>query len=195
MTLYSLHSVELFLSSAIGLNSPINSRRLLDDIDFISLYIHLILSLIINHHDNGDQAAKRFYRDPQYTKYFKQECIPVGCVPSAVVAVCWGGLPGGGVSAWWRGGVCLGGAYLRGVSQHSLRQTHPLDRILDTHFWQYYLAITSLRTVITMDPVSFAVVRFVSYTGTKKYWYLAGTFGRGFLFGWCLETNGWLLIV
>ena len=27
----------------------------------------------------------------------KQECIPVGCVPSAAVAVCWGGicLPGG----------------------------------------------------------------------------------------------------
>ena len=105
MTLYSLHSVEFFLSSIIGLNSPINSRRLLDDIDFISLYIHLILSLIINHHDNDDQAAKGFYRDPQYTKYSKQECIPVGCVPSAVVAVCWGGLPGGG---------CLpgGGGYL-----------------------------------------------------------------------------------
>ena len=106
--------MEFFLSSANGLNSPINSRRLLDDIDFISLYIHLILSLIINHHDNDDQAAKRFYRDPQYTKYFKQECIPVGCVPSAVVAVCWGGgLPGGGCLPGG-GGVCLGGAYLGG---------------------------------------------------------------------------------
>ena len=29
----------------------------------------------------------------------KQECIPVGCVPSAAVAVCWGGGWPGGVSA------------------------------------------------------------------------------------------------
>ena len=56
--------------------------------------------------------------------YHQQECIPVGCVPSAAVAA-WGGggLPKGwvsargvGVSAWgfWGclpGGVCLGGAY------------------------------------------------------------------------------------
>ena len=36
----------------------------------------------------------------------KQECIPVGCVPSATVAVCWGGVPdpGGGGCAW-SGGV------------------------------------------------------------------------------------------
>ena len=27
----------------------------------------------------------------------KQECIPVGCVPSAAVAVSWGGVPGLGV--------------------------------------------------------------------------------------------------
>ena len=44
MTLHSLHNVEFFLSSAIGLNSPINSRRLLDDIDFISLYMLLNIS-------------------------------------------------------------------------------------------------------------------------------------------------------
>ena len=49
----------------------------------------------------------------------KQECIPVGCVPSAAVAVCWGGvcLGGGvcpGVSA--QGGVCPGGCLHRGVS-------------------------------------------------------------------------------
>ena len=39
----------------------------------------------------------------------QQECIPVGCVPSAAVAVCWGG------------GVCPGG----GVSQHALGQAPP----------------------------------------------------------------------
>ena len=48
----------------------------------------------------------------------EQECIPVGCVPSAAVAVRWVGcLPGWvsaqGVSA--RGGVCLGGCLPRGV--------------------------------------------------------------------------------
>ena len=55
----------------------------------------------------------------KYGYIMKQECIPVGCVPSAAVAVCWGGLPGGrclpgGVSAWVvcmsaQRGVCPGG--------------------------------------------------------------------------------------
>ena len=31
----------------------------------------------------------------------KQECIPVGCVPPAVVAVCWGGVGGVCLSACW----------------------------------------------------------------------------------------------
>ena len=35
----------------------------------------------------------------------EQECIPVGCVPSAAVAVCWGGC----VCSW-------GGCLLQGVS-------------------------------------------------------------------------------
>ena len=59
-------------------------------------------------------------------KLSKQECIPVGCVPSAAVAVCSGGgegvpAPGGG-----EGGVCSGGCLVPGrgvVSQHALRQT------------------------------------------------------------------------
>ena len=65
--------------------------------------------------------------------YSKQECIPVGCVASAAVAVCWvggvypggssvclvGGLPGTG------GGICPGGVYQGGVSKHALRQTPP----------------------------------------------------------------------
>ena len=49
-------------------------------------------------------------------KLFEQECIPVGCVPSAAVAMSASG-PGGGVCLWSRGvsasgpggggGVCL----------------------------------------------------------------------------------------
>ena len=40
----------------------------------------------------------------------KQECIPVGCVPSAAVAVCWGSLLPAGVSApGW--GSATGGWY------------------------------------------------------------------------------------
>ena len=47
----------------------------------------------------------------KYGYIMKQECIPVGCVPSAAVAVCWGGGSSRGeVSA--RGGVCLGGVYV-----------------------------------------------------------------------------------
>ena len=44
-------------------------------------------------------------------KYYRQEeCTPVGCVPSATIAVCWGGV----------------------VSRHALRQTPPLwtDRLV-----------------------------------------------------------------
>ena len=72
----------------------------------------------------------------------KQEKIPVGCVPSAAVAIRGGvsaqgeGVCPGRVSAWgWgclpRRGVCLGGCLPRGlyprgcVSQHALRQTSP----------------------------------------------------------------------
>ena len=41
--------------------------------------------------------------------YLPQECIPVGCVPSTAVAVCWmgGGVSVRGLSARW--GVCPGG--------------------------------------------------------------------------------------
>ena len=57
----------------------------------------------------------------------KQECIPVGCVPSTTVAICWG-----------QGGLGV-------VSQHALRQTPHCgqrDRCKNITF------ATSLRTVI-----------------------------------------------
>ena len=39
-------------------------------------------------------ASNFFLKNDTYIKHFnKQECIPVGCVPSATVAVCQGGLP------------------------------------------------------------------------------------------------------
>ena len=53
--------------------------------------------------------------------YYKQECIPVGCVPSATVAVCWGGVPAqggylvvGGVPDPGRGGVPVPGVCVPG---------------------------------------------------------------------------------
>ena len=89
----------------------------------------------------------------------QQECIPVGCVPSAAVAVCWGGgacsrgmpgrggclLLGGACSrgpysqgdAWLGGGCSQGGSDPGGVvSQHALRQT-PLWT--DTHLLKHNL--------------------------------------------------------
>ena len=62
---------------------------------------HLLTLSIINRHGWLNVACL----------YVQQECIPVGCVPSAAVAVCWGR----GVSAWG-GGVCLVGCLPRGVS-------------------------------------------------------------------------------
>ena len=69
-----------------------------------------------------------------YNYKFQQECIPVGCVPSAAVAVCWRGclVRGGAWSRGFapRGYLVLGGCLSQGdlllgevVSQHALRQT------------------------------------------------------------------------
>ena len=52
----------------------------------------------------------------------KQECIPVGCVPSAAMTVCRGGCLPRGVSA----GRCLFGGVFQGVSAR-----HPVNRITD----------------------------------------------------------------
>ena len=73
--------------------------------------------------------AKKIRHFAVEQKQTRQECIPVGCVPSAAVAVCWEGgicprgvcpgggvclprgwcLPGRGVSAQGEGCVCPGG--------------------------------------------------------------------------------------
>ena len=82
--------------------------------------------------------------------------LPGVCVCVCVCVCSRGGclLPGGvsALGGLLQGGVCSGGSAPRGISQHALRQTlpppPPVDRILDTRFWKYYLGPTSLRPVI-----------------------------------------------
>ena len=66
----------------------------------------------------------------KYEHHLKQESIAVRCMPSLQ----------------WPLGVCPRG--VPGGVYEVLRQTHtpPVDRILDTRLWKYYLAATSLRT-------------------------------------------------
>ena len=68
-------------------------------------------------------------------------------------------LLGGGVSEWGvsaQGGVCQGGCLPRGCLPRGwcipacTEADTPMDRILDTHLWKYFLAATSLRTVTIM---------------------------------------------
>ena len=75
----------------------------------------------------------------------KQECIPVGCVLSAAVAVWWGVVCLGSVCP---GGVCPGGCLPRGclLGRWCLPgDVHlpPVDRILDTRLWKHYISATS----------------------------------------------------
>ena len=97
---------------------------------------------------------------------FKQECIPVGCVPSAALAVCCGGgvsvqgvsalggcLPRGDGGVCLPGGICPGvsawGCLPRGASAPVHAGIHPpVNRMTDRRLWKYYLAATSLRTVM-----------------------------------------------
>ena len=80
----------------------------------------------------------------------QQQCIPVGCVPSAAVAVCWGE---GGVCP---GGVCLGQVVSSRVGVGvcpggCVCQTPPHEQN-DRHLRKHYLALTTLRTVVNMYP-------------------------------------------
>ena len=66
----------------------------------------------------------------------EQECISVGCVPSAAVVISWGWgcLPRGCLSGRGvcPGGVCLGGCLLRGCLLRECGCTPPVDGNLDT---------------------------------------------------------------
>ena len=74
----------------------------------------------------------------------KQECIPVGCVPSNAVAVWWGDVCLGGCLSGgclhWEGCVCLG----RGVSAQGVYTSPSVDRNLDTRLWKHYLSATTV---------------------------------------------------
>ena len=134
-----------------------------------------------------------------------QEYIPVGCVPSAAVAVCWGvsaqggclpqgclpgeclprGVSAQGVSA--QGVSAQGASAQEGVSQHALRQIPPVDRILDTRLWKYYLAATLLRTlIIQLHWKSCSVIYFkfnctaflVSNRLVRKFYSLKSSFAQ-----------------
>ena len=81
----------------------------------------------------------------------KQECIPVGCILSAAVAVCWGGgVSARGVSAQGavsaQGGQCLpGGVCIPACTE---ADTPLVDRMTD-RCQNITLPQTSLRTVKT----------------------------------------------
>ena len=51
----------------------------------------------------------------------------------------------------WQGGVCSRGCLLLG-GRELVADTSPVDRIIDTRLWKYYLAPTSLRTVTRDSP-------------------------------------------
>ena len=73
--------------------------------------------------------------------YQKQECIPVGCVSSATVAVMGGCLPGGG-GGCLPGRVCLPGG---GVSDTPLPVNRITDRCKDITFPQLLLRTVNIR--------------------------------------------------
>ena len=67
----------------------------------------------------------------------KQECIPVGCVPSAAVAV-----SGEGVSPMRGGWVHLGGVCLREVSESEVT-LNPCNAFSDVGYLSYTLTVES----------------------------------------------------
>ena len=138
------------------------------------------LVTIINLSWSDAETQVMFCRQQSCGLIFEQECIPVGCVPAAhwpYAAVFFPRTGGGGVCS--RGGVCsggcllwgdvcsggsaLGGVCLGGSARGGLlwgggcipacteADTPPVDRILDTRLWKYYLGPTSLRPVIKVQ--------------------------------------------
>ena len=80
-----------------------------------------------------------------YGKIGKQDCIPVGCVPPARCPY----LP----ACTAPGGLLLGEGMCIPACNGADTPPPPVDRILDTRFWKYYLAATSLWAVnITFAP-------------------------------------------
>ena len=78
----SITSVIAMLTLTLGVNEPLNRP-------LVHHYYHRCLQLL-NSVDFLQVRDYRYYKIRRRTSC-KQECIPVGCVPSATVAVCWGG--------------------------------------------------------------------------------------------------------
>ena len=105
--------------------------------------VGLLRIFFTNFHINISLKWKQF--GPDRSPFpIKQECIPVGCVPPVhwpYLPVYSGGVCSQGGVCSWRG-VCSRGCPLpRGVypSMHWGRHP-PVNRILDTRLWKYYLA-------------------------------------------------------
>ena len=91
-----------------------------------------------------DRKNKQKTGKPIKPRSEQQECIPIGCVPPARYCTRGVSVQGHlcpGAVCPGREGVCPGGV--------SVRETPPVERILDTHLWKHYLAATSLRAVIS----------------------------------------------
>ena len=93
-------------------------------------------------------------------------CSSGGCLP-LVPGV---SAPGGGGACLWLGGACLWS--WKGVhpSMQWGRPPPPVNRILDTRFWKYYLAPTSLRAVISTVDLSWILTT----TTNERHWTGAG---------------------
>ena len=103
----------------------------------------------------------------------KQECIPVGCVPSAAVAILWGGLclPGRVSASGVFAQGCLPRGYLpKGLSATPCKQNH-------RYLWKHYLTATTLQTVISKKEqrindkhhINFSLLRLLSF-GLNTAW-------------------------
>ena len=128
----------------------------------------------------------------------KQECIPVGCVPSSAVTAgggggFWGCLPGGCVCP----GVCLPGGCIPACTEADTPS--PVDRRTD-RCKKHYLAATSLRTVNmstkpeagrnpTITPKNGVLHHFTH--GHKPQWPLSKGFAESALTMTAVAKWGW----
>ena len=89
------------------------------------------------------EALLHGYKYSQFhAVFFWQECIPVWCIPSAAVVICWGCLPRGCLIR----GVFEGGCLPRGVSARGV-YTSPLGTEFLTHACENIFPQLRLRTV------------------------------------------------
>ena len=119
------------------------------------------------------------FRNHLSTRSVKKECIPVGCVPPAH----WAYLV---VSAMHAPPAmhayppCTPPCHACPPATHaSPCHAYPpamhaptVDRILDTRFWKYYLAPTSLRAVKRMHSSRMCIVRSSSHVYPSMHWAL-----------------------